>query len=442
MALTIGETTQQLHRALRDYIEATYHVSHRTLVDQRGALLDQVGVIHQRPYLESTPRYKAGKKFADLGLPAAALDIFTAVSARKGDLGLLIHDPPYQHQALSTQLSLVEGQPRGDDRHRLGQDRVLPPADPRQARHRSQGEGEGVRRDQRRSGDGALPDERARQRSARTSPAAARRSAHRATLRRLVRPPRALRALHQPHALPGRSRQGEGPRSPEADREVLREGARTRRRSCLAGASGGRAPRRRAEEARQVAGEADLAAWYGKGRWLDKNGDFKRCVTLPDDPELVTRHEVHAAPPDVLVTNYSMLEYMLMRPLERPIFDRTREWLEKNPEERFLLVIDEAHLYRGAQGAEVALLSGACARGSASPRSACRSSARARASRTRTTPSSSARSSRARTRRSSARSRATSSSGPAPRRGRPPTPPRSTRSTSTTSTMPPTIPTA
>ena len=91
------------------------------------------------------------------------------------------------------------------------------------------------------------------------------------------------------------------------------------------------------------------------GRWLDKNGDFKRCVTLPEDPELVTRHEVHAAPPDVLVTNYSMLEYMLMRPLERPIFDRTREWLQKNPEERFLLVIDEAHLYRGAQGAEVAL---------------------------------------------------------------------------------------
>ena len=46
MALTIGETTQQLHRALRDYIEATYHVSHRTLVEQRSALLDQVGIIH------------------------------------------------------------------------------------------------------------------------------------------------------------------------------------------------------------------------------------------------------------------------------------------------------------------------------------------------------------------------------------------------------------
>jgi hypothetical protein len=51
----------------------------------------------------------------------------------------------------------------------------------------------------------------------------------------------------------------------------------------------------------------DLIAWYGRGRWLDKNGAFKRCVMLPGDPELLTRHEVHEAPSDVLVTNYSML---------------------------------------------------------------------------------------------------------------------------------------
>ena len=76
----------------------------------------------------------------------------------------------------------------------------------------------------------------------------------------------------------------------------------------------------------------------------------------PNDPELLTRHEVLAAPPDVLITNYSMLEYMLMRPLERPVFDHTRQWLANNPEEKFLLVVDEAHLYRGAAGTEVALL--------------------------------------------------------------------------------------
>ena len=96
-----------------------------------------------------------------------------------------------------------------------------------------------------------------------------------------------------------------------------------------------------------------VAARDGKIR---RAAEFKRCVTLPDDAELFTRHEVQEAPPDVLVTNYSMLEYMLMRPLERPIFDHTRDWLKANPEERFLLVIDEAHLYRGAAGAEVALL--------------------------------------------------------------------------------------
>src|SRR6185437_5644946 len=88
----------------------------------------------------------------------------------------------------------------------------------------------------------------------------------------------------------------------------------------------------------------DLLAWYGKPstRWQDsKTGEFKRCVTLPHDQELLTRHEVHAAPPDILVTNYSMLEYMLMRPLERPIFDLTKQWLIENPKESFLLVIDE-----------------------------------------------------------------------------------------------------
>src|SRR5262249_17325984 len=69
-----------------------------------------------------------------------------------------------------------------------------------------------------------------------------------------------------------------------------------------------------------------------------------------------TRHEVLEAPPDLLITNYSMLEYMLMRPLERPVFDATRDWLAKNPEKKMLLVVDEAHLYRGAGGAEVGLL--------------------------------------------------------------------------------------
>ena len=70
------------------------------------------------------------------------------------------------------------------------------------------------------------------------------------------------------------------------------------------------------------------------------------------DPELLLRHEVQDQPPDLLITNYSMLEYMLLRPIERSIFERTRAFFEANAHERLLFVLDEAHLYRGASGTE------------------------------------------------------------------------------------------
>src|SRR5438132_7378731 len=106
---TIGQTIQQLHRSLRDYIEAAYHVSNPGLVAQRKALLDQVGVIHQRPYLESTPRYKTGKRFADInGLDPAVVEMFATVSSASDSLPLVIHDPPFEHQAESVRRVLVE----------------------------------------------------------------------------------------------------------------------------------------------------------------------------------------------------------------------------------------------------------------------------------------------------------------------------------------------
>lgn len=76
----------------------------------------------------------------------------------------------------------------------------------------------------------------------------------------------------------------------------------------------------------------------------------------PDSPEMLNRWDMQAAPPDILVTNYSMLEYMLVRPIEDPIFQMTREWLEKDRKARLTLVLDEAHTYTGAAGTEVAHL--------------------------------------------------------------------------------------
>jgi DEAD/DEAH box helicase domain-containing protein len=75
----------------------------------------------------------------------------------------------------------------------------------------------------------------------------------------------------------------------------------------------------------------------------------------PRDGELLTRWDILATPPDILVTNYSMLSAMLMRAKERELFQTTREWLNEDPANTFTLVVDELHTYRGTQGTEVSL---------------------------------------------------------------------------------------
>ena len=72
--------------------------------------------------------------------------------------------------------------------------------------------------------------------------------------------------------------------------------------------------------------------------------------------ELLTRWDMIATPPDILITNTSMLNLMLLRENEAPIFDKTRDWLESNPDNQFHLIVDELHSYRGTQGTEVALV--------------------------------------------------------------------------------------
>jgi len=76
----------------------------------------------------------------------------------------------------------------------------------------------------------------------------------------------------------------------------------------------------------------------------------------PDCGEMLTRWDMISAPPDVLITNTSMLNIMLMRELESPVFEQTRDWLAQNTRNTFTLVIDELHTYRGTPGTEVALV--------------------------------------------------------------------------------------
>ena len=74
-----------------------------------------------------------------------------------------------------------------------------------------------------------------------------------------------------------------------------------------------------------------------------------------DGAEMRSRWDMQQSPPDILITNYSMLSIMLMREADSSIFEQTRQWLEQ-PGNVFHLIIDELHLYRGTSGTEVAYL--------------------------------------------------------------------------------------
>lgn len=69
-----------------------------------------------------------------------------------------------------------------------------------------------------------------------------------------------------------------------------------------------------------------------------------------EDPlrnELICRDQMRDTPPHILFTNYAMLEYLLIRPIDSRLFGGGH-W-------RFL-VLDEVHTYSGALGVEIAML--------------------------------------------------------------------------------------
>jgi len=123
------------------------------------------------------------------------------------------------------------------------------------------------------------------------------------------------------------------------------------------------------EQLQQIEVDANRVAQYIQE--TDKTGseakDLKSFFQRLDGAEMRSRFDMQVAPPDILITNYSMLSIMLMRDIDKGIFNETKQWLacEDIPDEKresekpnriFHLIIDELHLYRGTQGTEVAYL--------------------------------------------------------------------------------------
>ena len=128
-----------------------------------------------------------------------------------------------------------------------------------------------------------------------------------------------------------------------------------------------------ARTARDEAGRQRLASRRGRLRkalagMANEWDDCKRAAQAQQDDDLLaffqdpsgaemwSRWDMQEAPPDILVTNYSMLNIMLMRSVEAGLWEQTRAWLEADQGHTFHLVVDELHTYRGTAGSEVAYL--------------------------------------------------------------------------------------
>ena len=89
---------------------------------------------------------------------------------------------------------------------------------------------------------------------------------------------------------------------------------------------------------------------------LDKDLDIRAQLPELSCGEMLTRWDMIESPPDILITNLSMLNVMLMREHEEAMFNQTRDWLNESSENVFTLVVDELHTHRGSQGTEVAMV--------------------------------------------------------------------------------------
>ena len=75
-----------------------------------------------------------------------------------------------------------------------------------------------------------------------------------------------------------------------------------------------------------------------------------RDKEMGKDHVITDRDAILQSPPQILLTNYKMLDYMLIREREKPL------WEKNDPTTLKYLVVDELHTFDGAQAADLACL--------------------------------------------------------------------------------------
>lgn len=345
----VHRTVFRLTESLRSYIEAQYHIRNESLIGERRLLLEEPGAVSQVPFVESTPVYELGAPYAALDLPQPVKDYLTELAA----LEVGLYARPYVHQATALEsffargADLIVATGTGSGKTETFLMPIIGQLAVETARNAQSAAMPGIRALLLYPMNALVNDQLSR-------------------IRRLFGTSRASAIISARRPLPVRfaSYTGRtpypGPRSSARDTERIEPLFEDFYLPILADLQ-------KEAQLRAIGQlpEKDLARFFGK-EFEEMQGTRtgprrrrhweRRLLTQNDDRELMTRHETQARCPEVLITNYSMLEYMLMRPIERPIFQQTRDWLRADPANELILVLDEAHMYRGAGGAEVALL--------------------------------------------------------------------------------------
>lgn len=102
--------------------------------------------------------------------------------------------------------------------------------------------------------------------------------------------------------------------------------------------------------AREIHGNSKLNGKIRVGLYvggLESGGGAK---TMSENGVITNREEMRKSPPDILMTNYKMLDYLLIRQADQGI------WAENQPDTLRYLVVDELHTFDGAQGTDLACL--------------------------------------------------------------------------------------
>jgi DEAD/DEAH box helicase domain-containing protein len=74
------------------------------------------------------------------------------------------------------------------------------------------------------------------------------------------------------------------------------------------------------------------------------------AMLMAPDRLISDKEAIRLSPPDILLTNYKMLDYLLIRPEDRKL------WQHNGPDTLRFLVVDELHTFDGAQGSDLACL--------------------------------------------------------------------------------------